>query len=374
MNRAESPGLYIHIPFCHTKCPYCDFYSIPSSPSLVSAYLDAVQKEMILTKDLFPDFDTLYIGGGTPSILSGQDLARLMGALRRHFAFAPHSEITIEANPDDITPRWLAQVTDLGVTRISLGVQSLREAELRFLQRRHTAAQTLRALETIRTWDKLHLGMDLMYGFQGHSREYWKQTLSRALEFDPDHLSCYQMTIEKGTVFGRLKAQGLMQTPGDEEQRRSFLFTSRFLAQEGYVHYEVSNFAKGLRNASRHNQKYWRHISYLGLGPAAHSYHQGRRWWNLKSVTGYCRALAQGNRPVEASETLSPEDFKLESLFLGFRTLGGIRAEDLESPGRYEKVLSQLEQSGLIKRSNGCITPTPEGFLVADGLPLLFLD
>ncbi len=200
--RGPLPGLYIHIPFCRTKCPYCDFYST-TSLSLIPAWLEAVQKEVLLYQDTFSRFDSLYLGGGTPTLLSDGELATLMDSLRFHFRFAPDPEITLEANPDDLSPAKLARLKDLGVNRLSVGVQSFDERELSFLGRRHTARQTEQALESVRAAGFANLGLDLMYGLPGQSQKAWAKTLKKALKYRPEHLSCYQLTLEQETQIVR---------------------------------------------------------------------------------------------------------------------------------------------------------------------------
>ncbi|MFI5332047.1 MAG: coproporphyrinogen-III oxidase family protein, partial [Desulfobaccales bacterium] len=206
MDHLTSSGLYIHIPFCKTKCPYCDFCSI-TSPDLIPAYLEALEKEAQLYQGSFAAFDSLYLGGGTPSLLDAEQLTALVKNLRRHFAFAPDTEFTLEANPDDITTEKLRLFRDLGINRLSLGAQSFDENELVFLQRRHTARQTRQAIELIRTAGFRNLGLDLMYGLPGQSPDTWLQTLETALSFTPEHLSCYQLTVAGGN---QLTLGGLM--------------------------------------------------------------------------------------------------------------------------------------------------------------------
>ena len=208
-----APGLYIHVPFCQTKCPYCDFYSI-TSPDLISAYLKALEIEASFYKDSFASFDTLYLGGGTPSLLDAEQLTALVNTPRRHFKFTPDTEFTLEANPDDITAEKLRLWRELGINRLSLGVQSFDEAELVFLQRRHTARQTRRAMELIRAAGFDNLGLDLMYGLPGQSPDTWLQTLETALGFTPEHLSCYQLTIAEGTPAGPAAGPGRVNSAG----------------------------------------------------------------------------------------------------------------------------------------------------------------
>jgi putative oxygen-independent coproporphyrinogen III oxidase len=367
------PGLYLHVPFCKTKCPYCDFYSITDA-SLISSYLTALDAEARLYREQFPGFDSLFLGGGTPSLLTNAQLDQLIKNLRRHFVFAPGTEFTLEANPDDITADKLGRYRDLGINRLSLGAQSFGEAELGFLQRRHTAAQTIAAIELIRAAGFTNLGLDLMYGLPGQSLDAWLKTLGSALRFNPQHLSCYQLTLAPGTPLGRRLAAGSL-TPLDEEtQREFFLLTADFLTARGYLHYEVSNFAREGKYICRHNLKYWTRTPYLGLGPGAHSFLAGRRWWNFSSVEKYGATLNAGQLPVAGAESLTPEQVRLETLALGFRTREGVSLETIrERPGGDAR-LAELTQAGLVRVDRGRVTATTSGLVVADRLPLGFVD
>ena len=367
------PGLYVHVPFCRAKCPYCDFYSTPAL-SLVDDWLRAVQKEAALYKDRFPEFDSLYFGGGTPTVLSDDLFADLIAFLRGLFTFAEDTEITVEANPEDVSPEKLEALKCCGVNRLSIGVQSFNDEELTFLKRRHSARQAQTAVGLARSAGFANIGIDLIYLIPGQTEESWINSMERAVGFQPAHLSCYQMTFEEGTPFGRMKAEDKVTVPDEETERRFFLLTSHLLQDHGYIHYEVSNFAHDDASSSRHNSKYWRHVPYLGLGPAAHSFDGATRWWNHRSVKQYCRALDDDSRPIEGSEVLTDEQLRLEKLYLGLRTCDGISLKDA-CPGPMRKTtLSSLEHSGLIRLDNGRIFPTLEGFLVADRLPLMFPD
>jgi putative oxygen-independent coproporphyrinogen III oxidase len=367
------PGLYIHIPFCKTKCPYCDFYSITSTDQ-IPAFLAALNAEARLYRHQFPAFDSLFLGGGTPSWLGEAHLAALMKNLRRAFAFAPDTEITLEANPDDLTADQLTLFRDLGLNRLSLGVQSFDEAELRFLKRRHTAAQTVRALSLIRAAGFTNLGLDLIYGLPGQSLDAWINTLKTALSFAPEHLSCYQLTLAPETPMGRLAAAGRLNLPDEETQRQFFLLTADFLTAQGYLHYEVANFAREEPYVCRHNLKYWTRTPYLGLGPAAHSFQAGRRWWNFSSVEQYCASLNVGAAPLAGSETLTPAQIRLETLCLGFRTRAGVSLEIIREQPRGGAILAELTQAGLLRVDRGRVIATPQGLVVADALPLWFTE
>ncbi len=372
MNKKNLPGLYVHIPFCKTKCPYCDFYSITDA-SLTESWLEGVQKEVLIySKEGFSAFDTLYIGGGTPSLLDEQGLERLMGILRDGFSFVPDAEATIEMNPDDVTPSLLARYKGFGINRLSLGVQSLQEEELRFLQRRHTAVGAERAVELIKSSGFRNFSIDLMYGFHGQTRKSWADTLNRVLSWEPAHLSCYQLTLSGGTPFGRMATEGRLNRMTEEQERRFFIHTSRFLQENGFVHYEVSNFARGEECVSRHNMKYWQRTPYLGIGPSAHSFRGKERWWNCRSVQDYCCLLLEGKRPVVGRERLSSEQARLEKLLLGFRTKNGVDIDDIVSQSSGREMLAQLTSSGIVSFAGKRVSPTINGYLIADRLPLMF--
>jgi oxygen-independent coproporphyrinogen-3 oxidase len=370
MNTNSSlPGLYIHVPFCEGKCPYCDFYSTDDS-TLIPAWIKALEKEIHFYKETLNNFDTLYLGGGTPSLLSNDDLEKLRNNIHKYFSFVPDSEITIEANPGDLNPDKLKQFKALGFNRISLGVQSFDDTVLRFLNRRHTAKQAEKAVADIRNAGFENLSIDLMYSVPGQGKNEWIKTLEKALSFSPEHFSCYQLTIKEGTPFFVLKENGEFKVPVGEEE--SFLLTSDILEENGYIHYEVSNFAKSANLFSSHNQKYWQHIPYLGLGPSAHSFMDDTRWWNVSSVKEYINVLNKGSRPIEEKEKIGKKEKKLESLFLGFRTKQGIALGALKEYKKVEIVLNRLIESGLIEMQGDRAVPTKKGFLVADRLPLMF--
>jgi len=329
---------------------------------------------MGLYRDFAPEFDTLYLGGGTPSLLTADQLAVLLENLQEHFAFSPDTEITLEANPDDLTVQILKGYRELGINRLSLGVQSFDNRELAFLGRRHDAAQALRALAWAREAGFANLGLDLIYGLPGQSVEQWQRNLETALNFCPEHLSCYQLTVEAGTLLARRQAEGQFQPLPEEREREFFLFTSRFLEDRDYLHYEISNFAWGSKNRSRHNGKYWNHTPYLGLGPAAHSFRDGRRWWNHRFLKDYCQTLSKGSAPVADEEVLTPEQARLEALYLGLRTREGVDLDLLLEARRGKIELQELVRAGLAEVRDDRLMPTRAGLVVADRLALGFMD
>ena len=370
MNKKEWPGLYVHIPFCKTKCPYCDFYSIIDHAAM-DRFVAALKRESVLYGKTFSRFDSLYFGGGTPSLIDEKGLAEIFTALRAQFEFSPDTEITVEMNPDDVTAEKLESYRNLGVNRISLGIQSLNDQELAFLKRRHTAEGAKKALTLIREHGFENVGIDLMNGLPGQTEKRWIDTLEEALSFGPAHISCYQLTLGSKTVFGKMLHEGKLKMPSEEKQGKTFLSTSRLLEKRGFIHYEVSNFARGKKYRSRHNLKYWRHIPYLGLGPGAHSFHKNRRWWNVRSVEQYCAALNKNDKPIEGDETLSPDQLELERLFLGFRNLEGVDIKDTFHKPPCENALKRLITSKYVEVRSGKIIPTAKGYLIADRLPLM---
>ncbi|MHB8908785.1 MAG: radical SAM family heme chaperone HemW [Syntrophales bacterium] len=370
------PGIYIHIPFCARKCGYCGFAST-TDRTLIPAFLTALGREAHSRREKWNRFDTLYIGGGTPSVLTADDLGRVVDTARSAFETAPAAEITVEVNPGDIDAAYLRRMRTHGVNRLSIGCQSFDDRTLTFLGRRHTARQGREAVHLAREAGFDNIGIDLIYGIPGQSLFCWQKTLGEALSLAPDHLSCYQLTIEEQTPLAERSRRGEVTLPGDALQADFFLMTSRVLAEGGYDHYEVSNFARLSETESRHNKKYWNHTPYLGLGPAAHSFDGRRRWWNTRSVDAYVRELAAGRTSVAASELLTPDQLRTEALFLGLRTRQGVDLADFKrrfgSDLVREKggILKTLAEEGLVEIRDCFLRPTRAGMAVADSLALI---
>lgn len=372
----QLPGLYVHIPFCVRKCRYCDFFSVPRLENIPS-FLTALGKEMSLRREVFEFFDTLYIGGGTPSVLNFEQLALLFADLRRNFAIHDEAEITLEANPADLSLSHLEEMRSLGINRLNIGVQSFDEDILNFLGRRHSGEQALQAIDASLKAGFENFGIDLIYGIPGQSRQAWRKTLKQAVSLSIPHLSCYQLTVEPDTPLGKAYRSGAFELPDNEELFDWFMETSEFLEASGYCHYEVSNFSRSDALRSRHNSKYWQHVPYLGLGPAAHSFDGEKRWWNVRNLEAYLRQLEEDQLPVEDCETLTGEALQLESLFLGFRTKAGIDLADFaEKYGcdLWSSKKGQLEpllNAGHLKIADGRLQPTRTGMALADSLALL---
>lgn len=388
MTARAGPGLYLHLPFCSSICPYCDFYVLTGEPARRRRFVDSLIAEIALlaggtwpvvgTESPRAPFDTLYLGGGTPSILAAEELARILEALRRALPLDDDVWLSIEANPEDVTPGNLAAWRRLGVDFLSLGVQSFQPEHLDFLGRRHTAEQSHRSLELALGAGFHTVSLDLIYGLPHQSREGWQRDLEQALEHGPQHLSCYQLTIHEGTLFGFRQQRGRLAELPEEAQAELFLFTHRHLADQGLPGYEVSNFAAGSEHRSRHNQKYWDHTPYLGLGPSAHSFAGNRRWWNLRKIKPWEARLEAGESPVDTSEEVSPTDLILERLMLELRTTDGLDLEgfrdvygiDLLATNR--EVVDRLKAAGWIELDSGRLTPTTKGLAIADTLARAF--
>ena len=332
---------------------------------------------MAFYKNTFHAFDTIYLGGGTPSLLSVQQLDDILKAVHNNFNIDQHSEITMEVNPGDVSLEYFQQLRKLGINRLNIGIQSFDDSMLKFLGRRHHTKESISAIEAAREAGFDNIGIDLICGVSGQDRDAWRQTLKETLSFSPEHLSCYQLSLDRKTpLYNQYKKDGL-HLPSESEALNFFLTTSQVLTDAGYIHYEVSNFARANSLKSKHNIKYWRHTPYLGLGPAAHSFIDRKRWWNRAAVKTYLKDISEGKTPVEKLEQLSTEQLALEALFLGMRTKDGINLKqhkvcfgsDLLADKR--QIIDELIKNNLVELKNGSLCPTLAGMAVADSLALI---
>jgi oxygen-independent coproporphyrinogen-3 oxidase len=325
-------------------------------------------------RDLFPEIDTIYFGGGTPSALTPEQIAQILHTARENLSIREDAWIFFEANPEDVTLESARAWRDLGVRMLSLGVQSFDAEALRFLGRRHTPDEARRSVEIARTAGFEIVSIDLIYGMSGQSPEAWQRTLADTVALGPDHVSCYQLTIHEGTPFGFRLARGKMSELPDESQADLFLLTHTFLRDHGLPGYEVSNFARSPEHRSRHNRKYWDHTPYLGVGPSAHSFSGRRRWWNERKIKPYQSRIGRSERPIAGGEDLTTEDLAIEALMLGFRTAEGIDLADFRE--RYgidllagnARLVERLEREDLLRTGGGRLVPTLAGWAVADSL------
>lgn len=366
-------GLYIHVPFCAKRCLYCDFYS-NTEMKYKMPYLDALVREMELRKTYLDGepLETIYFGGGTPSQLSAADLERLFEAIDRHFDIGGCREITLEANPDDLTDAYVTALRDLPFNRISMGVQSFDAADLRFLNRRHTGPEAIRAIETCRGNGFENLSIDLMYGLPGQTEEGWKANIEQALALDIPHLSAYHLIYEEGTALYKLKESGKIAPVTEEASLRFFTLLIDSLEKAGYLHYEISNFARP-GWFSKHNSAYWTGKKYLGLGPSAHSYDGLEREWNVASLDAYIKGIEEGVPALE-KEPLDLRTRYNDYIITRLRTMWGIDLVDLqaefgEALREYcEKQAAPFVRQGLLLREGNRVTLTRRGIFISDGI------
>jgi oxygen-independent coproporphyrinogen-3 oxidase len=373
MTHSQEAGLYVHVPFCVRKCRYCAFYSVPSLDSK-ARYLRALAMEIGRRAEPGLLCDSVYFGGGTPSLLAPDEVAAILQDLRASFRILDGAEITLEANPGTVSERSLAAFRAAGVNRLSLGAQSFDDADLDFLGRIHRKEDIRAGFEAARAAGFENVGLDLIYGLPGRDRAHWLRQLDGAAALRPEHLSGYALSFEEGTPLGRLEAEGRVAPPGEEDARDLFLATLRRLPELGYAFYEVSNFARTPELRSRHNLKYWTGASYLGFGPAAHSFRTPERRWNAPDLDGYLASLERGEEPPGGRESLTPAQRALERLYLGLRTVLGAELAAIErdlSPGLRESnaaLVTRLASEGLAVREGDTLRLTPEGLAVADAI------
>ncbi len=362
--------LYIHIPFCKHKCGYCDFNAYAGMDRLMPDYVDALERELAAARDrhAFQELETVYFGGGTPSLLPADLAARLLRFVRANFDVAANAEVTLEANPASTDETKLAAWIEGGVNRLSLGVQGFDGRALAVLERRTDAAQATRAFELARSMGMRNISIDLIYAVPFQGRESWLETLRRGIALGPDHVSTYCLTFEEGTLLWRRRAEGRVPEVDPDLQWDQLDAACVELADAGYRRYEVSNWARpGFE--SRHNQAYWRCRPVYGAGAGAHSYAtdgtSARRWWNVARPREYMAACPQ---PVADGEDLAEHKAAAESLMLGLRTEDG-----MAPPAGFESELAELAASGLIARVDGRVVPTRRGMDLHNQIALAVL-
>lgn len=356
-------GLYVHVPFCRQKCVYCDFYSLPRREGEMDAYVSALRAQLAGTDFSGYEADTVYLGGGTPSYLGPRRLTALLESLRGACPVLPGAEITLEANPDSAhDPEGLAALRQAGFNRVSLGMQSADDGELRALGRVHTAAQVRASVEALRKAGFENLSLDLIYGLPGQELSRWRKNLAAAAELEPEHLSCYGLKAEEGTPLYALRDT----LPGDEVQADMYLETVDFLESRGYRQYEISNFAKPGRE-SRHNLKYWTLAEYAGFGPGAHSDFRGTRYAWARDLASFLRGEAERSE----FQVMTAREREAEWLMLALRTVRGLDSgEYAERFGAsfqdFLPFLRRCEAAGYALRTGERWRLTPRGFLVSN--------
>jgi len=367
----DSVSLYIHIPFCKAKCAYCDFNSYAGLERLYDDYVDALVREMAIVGGRFSPLRgrTIYLGGGTPTVLSLQQLESILDGCLEAFLIDDGAEVCCEANPGTVDLGYLEGLRCLGLGRLSLGVQSLHDDELQFLGRVHTSAQAREAYEMARQAGFENLNLDLICAFPGHTLQRWRATLERAIALEPEHLSLYPLSLEEGTPLWKRVEMGELRTPDDDLAAEMYLLAEEIL--EGYRHYEISNWTKP-GYESRHNLTYWRNEGYLGFGAGAHSYYGGRRFWNVARPEEYIRRLKAGESATEGEEVIEAAVEIAETVIMGLRLSEGVEYDrfrqrfgrDLSS--LYGPQLEELKAWGLLEVNGKGIRLAPRGRLLGN--------
>jgi oxygen-independent coproporphyrinogen-3 oxidase len=366
-------GAYVHLPFCVSRCGYCSFNTAPYAAPAMARFLPALGREIALygqapwapTRRL----DTVFLGGGTPSLASPAEVAGVLDALRVAFRIEEGAEITVECNPESVTGDRLRGYREAGVTRLSLGVQSLDDALLRTLDRAHSAAEALRAFEAARQAGFDNVSVDLIYGLPGLDRPGWERTVRGVLDWEPEHLSAYALALDEGSLW---RARGVTGLPDEDAVAAQYWTVAERAAAAGLGHYEISNYGRPGR-AAAHNLRYWRRQEYLGLGPGAAGFLGDVRYVNVKPVDRYATLLERGQAPVDARERLTPRQELGERLILGLRLAEGIPAEWLAErvalePGALPARLHEWRAGGLLLEGDGRVRLSEAGFLVSDTL------
>lgn len=370
---ADKLGIYIHIPFCRSKCDYCDFYSLAGRDDRMDQYQKALLSHIKETAPLAQDFpvDTIYIGGGTPSYYGAKRLKELLGVIRKLYKVEKDAEVTVECNPDSVDVKSLKILRKAGVNRLSMGMQSANACELERIHRIHTPQQVNEAATAARKAGFTNLSLDLIYGLPGQTMDSWKATVEHALSLIPQHLSCYGLKVEEGTPLAARVAQGEV-LPDDDQQADLYLWTVGRLERAGYPQYEISNFAKpGF--ASRHNLRYWLTQPYIGFGPGAHSDFGGRRYSFVRDLDAYIQGVLQGGDIIDESEIIPKRERCGEYLMLRLRTVQGINEQEYRSTyfmdfAPLQARLEQFRAQGWAEQTDGRWHFTPKGFLLSNQL------
>lgn len=374
-------GIYIHVPFCKTRCIYCDFYSTTRS-EWKGRYIEALCKELEMRYTYLKGkpIETLYFGGGTPSQLDEKDFRKVFDTVRRVYGMENCHEITLEANPDDLCPEYLQMLSELPFNRISMGIQTFDDTTLKLLKRRHNAAQAIRAVELCRAHGFRNISIDLIYGLPGETTERWEKDLQQAIALDVEHISAYHLIYEEGTPIYKMLQKHQVEEVDEDSSVRFFTLLIDRLHEAGYEHYEISNFCKpGMY--SRHNTAYWKGIPYLGCGPSAHSFNAETREWNTASLEGYIKSIEEGQRSSE-TEILDKVTRYNEYIMTSLRTMWGVSLTYTEEAFGTElrqyctKMAAPYLQSHKLEMQADRLHLTREGIFVSDGIisDLMFIE
>ena len=364
-------GIYIHIPFCKQACYYCDFH-FSTSLKKKEDMLEAIAKELVLRKsEISNQVTTIYFGGGTPSLLSEEEINQLVQLIAEHYDLADEPEITLEANPDDLTEEKIEALAQSRVNRLSIGVQSFFDKDLLYMNRAHNADEARRSMElAIKHFN--NISIDLIYGLPHLSEEGWRKNLAYTFELEVQHISSYALTVEPKTALDHFIKSGKYQAPVDSLTEKHFKILQQETKKRGFIQYEISNFGReGF--FSKHNTSYWKGVNYLGIGPSAHSYDGSHRSWNIANNAKYISAIQHNLLPFE-KELLSPEDSTNEAIMTGLRTIWGVSLEEIANRHGEkfkEEILFQAEkylEKGILYKEQEHLFLRPENYFLADGI------
>lgn len=371
---ARPLGFYLHVPFCASRCGYCDFNTYTAKElgggGSQMAYADNAVAEVRLARQVLRDLDrpveTVFFGGGTPTLLPAADLGKMLAAVRDEFGLAPGAEVTTEANPESVDPAYLEALLEAGFTRVSFGMQSASSHILKILDRQHTPGRALQAVKEASAAGFEHVNLDLIYGTPGESLDDWRTSLESALSAQPDHVSAYALIVEDGTQLARRIRRGELPMPDDDDLADKYVLADEMLSAESLRWYEVSNWARSTAARCRHNELYWRGDTWWGIGPGAHSHVGGVRWWNVKHPSAYAERIAAAESPAYARETLDEETRRIERVLLEVRLSAGLPLAVLDGPGR--AAVDQVVADGLAVVSGERLVLTDRGRLLADAV------
>ena len=365
----KTAGIYIHIPFCENKCNYCDYYCLENQNSDIGIFVKMLQKEIELTASEYEEnwlFDTIYFGGGSPTILSSKSINDILHQLKNNFNTAANIEVTLEMNPGEMTKDKLLSLKSSGVNRLSLGFQSLHEDLLHTLSRTHNRNDCFKTFENARVAGFNNISIDMLYNIPGQSVESWLKDLSIVINLKPDHIATYPLTIEEGTALSQQINSGEISPVPEEIELKMFTQCTQLLTESGFTQYEVAHFSK-MGKECRHNQHYWNLEPYLAFGPSAHGYDGKKRWWNVSSLDEYLNALSKNKNSVSGLETLSSSDRFNEAVIYGLRTNGGISTAVLQKHKHNGSIEASLKRWGkYLDISSDAIRMKPGNYHLAD--------
>jgi len=365
-------GFYLHVPFCASRCGYCDFNTYTakelggggSQASYAGTAVEEVRMARRVLGGLDRPVETVFFGGGTPTLLPAKDLGRMLAAVRDEFGLAAGAEVTTEANPESVDPQYLEALLEAGFTRVSFGMQSASSHVLKILDRQHTPGRALQAVKEATAAGFEHVNLDLIYGTPGESLEDWRTSLESALSADPDHVSAYALIVEDGTQLARRIRRGELPMPDDDDLADKYVLADELLSGKGLTWYEVSNWARTEDARCRHNELYWRGDTWWGIGPGAHSHVGGVRWWNVKHPSAYAERLNAGESPAHARETLDPETRRVERVLLEIRLSAGLPLDVLDAEGQ----AAATQMPDLVTQQHDRLVLTNRGRLLADAV------